>query len=618
MSSSVEPMAPRRSVSWVVISSRRPASSRCSSTAKGLTEPIWASVRRTRRISASSSSSASASISSSGGLGLRLGESLEGELALTCQRAERIVAPGCLDRRRLGRALELRQPSGCAPACLLEARSAVRRSARSRSAAAWVRDALLRRPRVPRRARRRAWFAPSRPPSSMRHALRSRPPAGRGALRRPHARGVAPRRVSRPPRPPGASAVQRSRAASRVAARASRRDRASRAPVSSVSSSAAGVPARVTDCGEAGAEEAIASRSAASRSIRSDSRRARSDASAATSRARRIARLDSSAWSRAARCASRAVRSASVASWATDWAARTSPSRRADRLAELASPNVRERGRAAGRIPATAKDDDTARIGQIAVGRHCRPSGRQLPPAGQQRLEIGCHDGTRQGTRRIGRADPVGQRSLGHRRRRARRPDPPASVRAGAIGEQDGGAARAAELRRWIGVAPQQRALELAPDDRLDRRPRRRRRLEPIEERWPTRPGQPVTKPHGGIGRLGDGVELGTGGAEPLVELRRRLARRVRGPLRLVSARGGRLERAARGRRGLGHALRGGDRLDRARLRLRRPPGGTLVLGDGLLEAHAVSSGLFAGAGARGDPIGLSAPGSSRPPPPPA
>ena len=136
----------------------------------------------------------------------------------------------------------------------------------------------------------------------------------------------------------------------------------------------------------------------------------------------------------------------------------------AHRLREIASPRVRPCRCAAGRIGSSAQQQP-APVGEVALGGHRGPAGRQLAPATHQLVDPRRHHRPAEGQRRVGQADPLVERV--RRANRGKR-----AVTAVACGRTDGqqprGAARVGHGAAGVRVVPQQCRVDLAADHRLD------------------------------------------------------------------------------------------------------------------------------------------------------
>ena len=218
---------------------------------------------------------------------------------------------------------------------------------------------------------------------------------------------------------------------------------------------------------------------------------------------------------------------------------------------QLAAARVGAGGSTARRVAAAAQHDP-ARVGKVALGSDRRPSGRQAAPAVEQRTQVAGNGGAHECDGGGLHPDPLGQRALAVAPLRARRP-----VRLGrpvAGRQQAGGAARIADLGRRIVVGPQERALQLAADDGLDRGPRALGCLDLVEQRRPARRRQPTAEPGCRVVRLGEGGQLGASCLESLADLDGVLARRVGRRLCRVALVATRVQRGER-RRGVARRL---------------------------------------------------------------
>ncbi|HWH06127.1 MAG TPA: hypothetical protein VNT23_06795 [Gaiellaceae bacterium] len=274
-----------------------------------------------------------------------------------------------------------------------------------------------------------------------------------------------------------------------------------------------------------------------------------------------------------------------------------------DRISQLPAPRMRADRRASARVGATAQDDDATLVGEIAVGRDAAPARGQVAPAAQERLERGRHDRAVERPRGGAGAKPLGERPVGGHRAQSGRAIGMACVRAG--GQEACVPARVAQHSGRVVVAPQQGGLEVAAHDRLDRGPGLLRSIEPVEKERPAERRQAAPCAALGAMGLGQGVELGPHGAQPLAELDDDPRRRVGLGLGLLALARGRLERLD-GRAGLpGGHLRGMRRAGEVAASGLELGAGTLAFPKGVVPPGLPARRLLGGARRGGDPIAL-------------
>ena len=190
----------------------------------------------------------------------------------------------------------------------------------------------------------------------------------------------------------------------------------------------------------------------------------------------------------------------------------------------------------ARRIGAAAQDDHAAAIRQVPLRRDGAPARRQALPAVEQRADVPRDDGPLERERRpFACPGPVGKSAFGTDRVERRAPAVVA-VRGGAR-QEPSRAAGAAELSARVVSGPEQRALQLAPDDRLDRGPGVLRGVDRVEQARPAGRRQPPPEARLGIVRLLGRRQLGAGRAQPLGDLHGGLPRGVGRRLRRIALR---------------------------------------------------------------------------------
>ena len=483
-------MAPRRSASCVDSASRRAACSRCSSTANGLTDPIWLSSRRIRRSSTSSSCARRAPRSPRPGPRRRLrgavvtpacvrvvlrpraleAERVQGDLALARQRGERVVVARDLQGGRLGVRDRARPAAPLAPDSWRSRPSSSVRS-RSRCASASLRRAAD----CCSMLRASATCSSSGSPLGREHGELSLG-LGDSPLERlaPHEQlgdpaarsdrsalelvgvltGAQPcfsrlltgrrRRIALLAGPSDAGFMG-------LTARQGRIVRPFEVPASSIESA---------KLGELGVQPLRVGQDALETTLRFGGLASQA-AGLRVGRVRDVLRPRPQALGRGC-LGYRGQRQHRPPGCRR---VRASPARRRP---GAAGPSAGRR--AARRVGTSTQRNEAAPIGQISLGRHGRPSRREVSPPGEQRSKVGRHRDPREDARDLLAANPLGERPS--RSNGNQRPLPFGRLGWPTAVEQPDGAARVGRRRARVGLAPEEGFAQLPADHGFDRRPR--------------------------------------------------------------------------------------------------------------------------------------------------